>query len=106
VLNILLDNALNYAPHGATISVSSGVTETTDQPRHQVAVHNTGPGLSSEELPHMFERFYRGEAARDYKVAGAGLGLAIAQTIMRRLDGRLTIDTQPGAGVTFTVWLK
>ena len=54
----------------------------------------------------MFERFYRGEAARDYKVPGAGLGLAIAHTIMRRLDGRLTVESQPGAGVTFTVWLK
>jgi len=106
VLNILLDNAQNYAPHGATITVSSQVTDAADPHRYHIAVHNTGPGLSSEELPHMFERFHRGEAARDYKVPGAGLGLAIAETIMRRLDGRLTVDTQPNAGVTFTVWLK
>jgi PAS domain S-box-containing protein len=106
VLNILLDNGLNYAPQGATITVSSGVIDATDQHQHFIAVHNTGPGLSSEELPHMFERFYRGEAARDYKVPGAGLGLAIAHTIMQRLNGRLTMETQPGAGVTFTMWLK
>jgi PAS domain S-box-containing protein len=106
VLNILLDNALNYAPHGATITVSSGTADMADQPGQFVAIHNTGPGLSSAELPHMFERFYRGEAARDYRVPGAGLGLAIAHTIMERLAGRLTIESQPGAGVTFTVWLK
>lgn len=106
VINILLDNALHYAPHEATITVSSRMTDAADPYRHLITVHNTGPGLSNEELPHMFERFYRGEAARDYKVPGAGLGLAIAHTIMRRLDGRLAVDTQPGAGVTFTVWLK
>lgn len=106
VLNILLDNALHYAPQMATITVSSSVTDVADPHRYLIAVHNTGPGLSNEELPHMFERFYRGESARDYKVPGAGLGLAIAQTIMHRLDGRLTVDTQPGAGVTFTMWLK
>jgi signal transduction histidine kinase len=54
----------------------------------------------------MFERFYRGEAARDYRVPGAGLGLAIAQTIMQRLNGRITVDSQPGQGVTFTLWLE
>jgi two-component system phosphate regulon sensor histidine kinase PhoR len=54
----------------------------------------------------MCERFYRGEAARDYKVPGAGLGLAIAQTIMHRLNGRLTVDSRPGEGVTFSLWLQ
>jgi signal transduction histidine kinase len=106
VLNILLDNAVNYAPQETTITVSSRVTDATDQPSHRIAMHNTGPGLSSEELPHMFERFYRGEAARDYRVPGAGLGLAIAQTIMQRLNGRLTVDSQPGEGVTFTLSLR
>jgi PAS domain S-box-containing protein len=106
VLNILLENAQHYAPHGATITVSSQRLDAVDQHRYRIAVHNTGPGLSSEELPHMFERFYRGEAARDYKVPGAGLGLAIAETIMRRLDGRLTVETQLGEGVKFTVWLR
>jgi PAS domain S-box-containing protein len=105
VINILLDNALHYAPHGATITVVSRVADAADQHWRLITVHNTGPGLSSEELPHMFERFYRGEAARDYKVPGAGLGLAIAHTIMQRLEGRLTVESQTGQGVTFALWL-
>jgi PAS domain S-box-containing protein len=102
----ILDNALDYAPRGASITVSTRRAESEQTSGDIIAVHNTGPGISSEELPHMFERFYRGEAARDYRVPGAGLGLAIAQTIMQRLNGRLTVDSQPGQGVTFTLWLK
>jgi two-component system phosphate regulon sensor histidine kinase PhoR len=102
----LVDNALQYAPRGAAITVSASRAGTAETPGATVAVHNTGPGISREELSHMCERFYRGEAARDYKVPGAGLGLAIVQTIMHRLNGRLTVDSQPDQGVTFTLWLK
>ncbi|HTP09832.1 MAG TPA: PAS domain S-box protein [Anaerolineae bacterium] len=102
----IVENALHYAPHGATVSVSTHVNTEAEAHSTSITVHNTGPGISSEELPHMFERFYRGEAARDYRVPGAGLGLAIAQTIMQRLNGRLTVDSQLGQGVTFTLWLK
>ena len=102
----LLDNALRYAPREATITVCTSRADSTITSGVTVAVHNTGPGISPEELPHMCERFYRGEAARDYKVPGAGLGLAIAQTIMRLLNGLLTVDSSPGQGITFTFWLS
>jgi PAS domain S-box-containing protein len=105
-LSSILDNALHYAPHGATVTVFTRHAEHGETSEKSIRVHNTGPGISSEELPHMFERFYRGEAAHDYKVPGAGLGLAIAYTIMQRLNGRLTVDSRPGQGVAFTVWLK
>jgi PAS domain S-box-containing protein len=101
----ILDNALHYAPQGALVTVSASLTG-AEARQAIIAVHNTGPGISREELPHMFERFYRGEAAHDYKVPGAGLGLSIAQAIMQRLNGRLTVDSQPGQGVTFTLWLN
>jgi PAS domain S-box-containing protein len=105
-ISTLVDNALDYAPHGATIAVSTSSAERGGTQGATIAVHNTGAGIPTEELPHLFERFYRGDAARDYKVPGAGLGLSIAQAIMQRLNGRLTADSRPGEGVTFTLWLK
>lgn len=102
----VVENALQYAPRGATVTVATQQDPAAGQHSCRIIVHNTGPGISPEELPHMFERFYRGFAARDYKVPGAGLGLSIAQTIMQRLDGRLAVDSQPGQGVTFTLSLK
>jgi PAS domain S-box-containing protein len=102
----VVENALHYAPQGATVTVTTRLLREADARGCNIIVHNTGPGISSEELPHLFERFYRGAAARDYKVPGAGLGLAIAQTIMQRLNGRLTVDSQPDQGITFTVSLK
>ncbi len=102
----LIDNALRYAPREAAVTVCTTCSDPAATYAVTVAVHNTGPGISPEELPHMCERFYRGEAARDYKVPGAGLGLAIAQTIMRQLNGLLTVDSSSGQGVTFTLRLK
>ncbi len=105
-ISTILANALAYAPQGAAITVITGLSESAGQRWHTIAVHNTGPGISSAELPRLFERFYRGEAARDYKAPGAGLGLSIAQTIMQKLGGRVTADSQSDQGVTFTLWLK
>jgi PAS domain S-box-containing protein len=102
----VVENALHYAPRGTPVTVSTQLQCEADARSCNISVHNTGPGISSEELPHMFERFYRGAAARDYKVPGVGLGLAIAQTVMQRLNGRLTVDSQPDQGVTFTLSLK
>ena len=69
-------------------------------------MRDTGPGIAPDELPHIFDRFYRGHAAADYKTPGAGVGLAVSRDILTSLDGRLTVDSQPGAGATFTAWLR
>ncbi len=55
--------------------------------------------------PHIFERFYRGRAADDYKTPGTGVGLSISREIAEKLGGRLTVETQVGVDSTFTVWL-
>ncbi len=102
----VLDNALNYAPRGGCITLTTAVQPYADQDWVTVAVHNTGPGISAEELPHLLERFYRGEAARDYKVPGAGLGLSIVEAIAQVLDGRITVESDPDHGVTFTLWFR
>ncbi len=56
-------------------------------------------------LPHIFERFYRGRAAADYKTPGTGVGLSISREIAEKLGGRLTVETEVGVGSTFTIWL-
>jgi two-component system sensor histidine kinase BaeS len=102
----LLDNALNYTPAGGQITLATAVRELDEQLWATVSVCDTGPGIAADELPHVFERFYRGEAARNFKLPGAGLGLSISHEIVRRLQGRLTVDSKLGHGATFTVWLR
>ena len=70
-----------------------------------VSVQDTGPGITPDDLPDIFERFYRGRAAADYKSPGTGVGLSISREIAGKLGGRLTVETQVGVGSTFTLWL-
>ncbi len=101
----LMNNALNYTPAGGCITLT---TDQRSNDRGQwvtLSVSDTGPGIAPDELPHLDERFYRGTAARDFKVPGAGLGLSIVHAILAQIDGRLTIDSTVGHGATFTLWL-
>ena len=93
----LVTNALNYAPEGE-ISVEVTVVEGDVR----ITVADQGPGMTEEELGHVFDRFYRG-ARRD--VAGSGLGLAIAQRAVQRANGTLTVESTLGAGSRFTITL-
>jgi signal transduction histidine kinase len=95
IMRILLDNALRHTPEGTQVTVSAdrqnGAAELT--------VADSGPGLSDGSRAHVFERFYTGDAAR-----GAGLGLAIAQELAERMEGRITLSSRPGS-TAFTLRL-
>lgn len=106
IVNNLLSNAFNYTPAGGIIRLNTNLKTRDDQSWVVVEIHDTGTGISEKDLPHIFERFYRGEAARLFRSPGTGLGLSICQTIVDRLGGFITIDTQPDLGSTFTVWLQ
>ena len=100
VLN-LLDNALRHTSGGGRITLSvapadDGVT---------LAVTDTGSGIPAENLPRLFERFYRVDQARSRSVGGFGLGLAICEWIARVHDGKLTVESEVGVGTTFRLWL-
>lgn len=98
---ILLDNAIKYAgAHGA-------VTVTLDRQgdKLRLSIHNTGPAIPPEHLPHLFERFYRADAARDRDQGGYGLGLAIAKSIAEAHGGRILVSSKAETGTTFTVTL-
>ncbi len=103
-LTRLVANALSYTTSGS-VTVSTARRDDDARPWVTISVADTGPGIAPDDLPHIFERFYRGQAAADFKTPGTGVGLAIARVIADRLGGRLTVDTQVGVGSTFTLWL-
>ncbi len=104
VLWILVDNALNYTPTGGRVTLSLYY----NSPWVQVSVADTGPGIPAEDLPHIFDRFYRvkGIKPRPGRPMGTGLGLAIARWIVEAHGGHITVESQVGKGTTFTVWLR
>jgi len=106
VITILLQNALAYTPDGGRIGVMTGIQKEEDQEWVTFSVRDTGPGVLPEEMPHLFERFYRGAVANNFTVPGAGLGLSICKAVLDRLEGRIKVESQPGHGATFSVWLK
>ena len=101
LLLILLDNAIRHTPPGGTIVVSAEQTASTIR----LAVRDTGEGISQEDLPHVFDRFYRAGRSRDRATGGTGLGLAIAQSIAKLHGGEIKVTSTLGAGSTFTVVL-
>jgi signal transduction histidine kinase len=102
VLNVL-DNALKYTPAGGSVTVT---VHAAAAPAQLVcAVHDTGEGISPEDLPHIFDKLYRARRAQGRPVEGSGLGLSIAQQIIRAHGGDLTVQSELGAGSTFTLML-
>ncbi|GAC1364173.1 MAG: HAMP domain-containing sensor histidine kinase [Ktedonobacteraceae bacterium] len=95
----LVDNALKYTPSRGTVSL----TLTTNERWAVFAISDTGIGISPTDLPYIFERFYRADHARSHNQRGCGLGLAIAQSIIKEHQGTIDVKSMPGQGSTFTV---
>ena len=102
VLTNLLDNALRHTPRGGSVTLTAATTGSTVV----LQVADTGAGIDPEHLPHLFERFYRVDAARDRAHGGSGVGLAIVHAIVTAHGGTVTPTSPgPGQGATFTVTL-
>ena len=99
VLLVLLDNALKHTPAEATITLATGLNDG----QVSIQVSDDGPGIPPAHLPHIFDRFYRGDAARSSP--GAGLGLAIADELTKAQNGTISVESQVGQGSTFTLTL-
>jgi two-component system sensor histidine kinase ArlS len=99
LLVILLDNAIKYSKESieVTLSVGKGVV--------RMAVSDKGIGIPEEEMPYLFERFFRVDGARSRSTGGAGLGLSIAKRIVEMHDGQIDIYSKPDQGTTVTVAL-
>lgn len=92
---ILADNAIKYTPPGGRVTLTLSI----DDKQAQVEVRDTGIGISAEDLPHIFERFYRADKAR-HRSGGAGLGLSIAEWIARVHHSSIEVDSKIDAGTT------
>ena len=99
VLN-LVDNGLKYTPADGEVTLSLY----GDQSRARIVVSDTGPGISADQIPLIFQRFYRAEGA-EKGAAGAGIGLAISEWIARAHRGEIKVESEVGKGSTFTVSL-
>ncbi len=101
----LIENALTYTPGGGEVQVAVETAVFHNRPMVKYTIYDTGPGIAQEDLPYLFDRFYRGELTKDGNVPGTGLGLAICQEITKRYNGDIQAESEPGQGATFTVWL-
>jgi two-component system, OmpR family, phosphate regulon sensor histidine kinase PhoR len=106
VFENLVENALKYAASGKRVDIGLSVGEGPDGKREaRIAVRDRGPGIAPEHLPRLTERFYRVDVSESRAQGGTGLGLALVKHILNRHGGRLTIESAPGQGATFTVHL-
>jgi signal transduction histidine kinase len=101
VMTNLLENALNYTPDGGIVAVRSYFTDG----RVVAEFEDTGVGIEAEDIPRIFDRFYRAAAARALQSGGSGLGLAIVKKIVQTHGGTITVESNPGQGSIFRVWL-
>lgn len=98
-VNNLLSNAVKYSRPNDSVTID--VTE--DEKKVYIAIKDSGPGISEEHLPHLFDRFYRVDFARTKKEGGHGLGLAIVKSIMELHQGQVTVSSVVGDGTVFTL---
>jgi len=105
VFNNLIANALRYTPTGGEIIVSTGCARHAGRSWATVTVSDSGMGIPEDELPHIFERFFRGERPRAVQISGTGLGLAIVQEIIELHGGQIQVESTAAEGSTFTVMI-
>ncbi len=99
VFSNIIDNALRYTPEGGHIILSAHQADDTIE----MSVRDSGPGVASNELDRIFERFYRTETSRARDKGGSGLGFAIAKSIVEKHNGHIWAESKPGEGLTIMI---
>ena len=106
VFTNLLSNAVKFTPAGGSVRVSAGTAPSElSGPMVRVSVTDTGIGIPADDLPKLFQRFFRASNATSAAIPGTGLGLAIVQDIVHQHGGELQVSSEVGRGTTFTVQL-
>ncbi|MCX6033257.1 MAG: hybrid sensor histidine kinase/response regulator [Chloroflexi bacterium] len=106
-LDNVLVNALKYTPAGGEVQLWAELVAAQEDASRRAAVHvrDTGPGIPPEDQPYLFDPFIRGSEQRSGHISGIGIGLPLAAKILQWHGGRITTDSAPGRGSTFTLWL-
>jgi two-component system OmpR family sensor kinase/two-component system sensor histidine kinase BaeS len=102
VLSNLISNALRHTPNDGTISITAELPITNHALR--ITIKDTGEGIASEDLPFIFDRFWRGDKSRTGRI-NSGLGLAIAKQLIEAHDGEIKVESEVGKGTTFVIEL-
>ena len=97
----LLENAITHTPEGGSVTVSAHAAANGIE----VTVADTGPGIAAEDLPRLFDRFYRADPSRSRSTGGSGLGLTIARRLVEAHGGSIEVESALGEGSRFTVRL-
>jgi PAS domain S-box-containing protein len=105
-LSNLLTNAVNYTPAGGNVTLSTCLAQEDGSSWVKINVADSGVGIPAQELGLVFDRFFRGSASQQTGASGTGLGLSIVREIVTRVGGRISVQSQEGAGSTFTIWLQ
>jgi len=98
---ILVDNAVKYTPEHGKVFIDLRATDRSAI----IQVRDTGIGIAPEDLPRVFDRFWRADKVRSREEGGTGLGLSIAKGIVERHQGTISVESHPGSGSTFTIRL-
>lgn len=101
VMTNLIDNAIRHTPHNGEVKV----IERSDERGLFIEVKDSGSGIPEEDLPFVFERFYKADKARTRGRSGTGLGLAIAKNIIVAHKGHITVQSKTGHGTTFSIFI-
>lgn len=101
VLSNLIENSIQYSEQGDSVRIQLSQSDSSVK----ICVKDTGPGISEEDLPHIFDRFYRAEKSRSKQSGGTGLGLAIAKKIMELHDQEMSVQSQDSSGALFSFHL-
>lgn len=106
-LQNLIQNAMKYGSPPRWIGLTAAARRTSDKNRLevQISVQDRGAGISARDLPHIFEPFYRGREAVDGQLPGSGLGLSLVKNVVEAHRGRVSVESAPGRGSTFTICL-
>lgn len=102
VIRIIVDNAIKYTPSGGKIDISTY----SSQDNVYVSIADNGIGISADDMPHIFDRFYRCDKARGRESGSTGLGLSIAKSIVDKLNGEISVTSKLGKGTTFVVKMR
>jgi signal transduction histidine kinase len=105
VIQNLLSNALKYSRRGGQVTIQARTVKAGHEDAVQIAIHDQGAGIPGNELPHLFEPFFRGKRARAAQIQGSGLGLSLVKQVVEGHGGTIDVVSTPGAGSTFLVQL-